>query len=892
VLVVGARESLLPGLEAALQRHRVHVETFDLDKSAAGAARAEGWTDAIVTAVMAAAPDLVLLVGNAEQAFEEEVLNRLMSSPLSSVVPVAILDDNTALDVRLRAFRHGAAAVIPRSASIDAIADQVARLAREIPERGSESLGVVGEATLHEFVGALSKELRNGILTVTSGKSTEKDAVRLVLGSGRPLAHFIDDFVSRVRKHVVLAEPLRYEFDERASGTVQLLGGDVADVEAGAAEIAGLRLALADDDAARADSVAQELRQHGASVAVSNLNPSTIRFTRLRQVDPAVLLIGESHLQGQGYELVRRMRHDTRLRWASLLVVRWDELWVDEALVPAVARLKGTLAALAEPERAIRERAESSASFDTRIEVTGAARCLRALASVSHPVRATFYNPRVRVEVDVSEGLIVGATGETLDHPSRRLEGPAALAALLVLSSGRVHVARVDQPASANIMSTVDVALDLADAERPPLSPSLPAPRGATSSAPDAPASARDRAVSGVPQARVPQPLGRSRRIRVRTAVLLVVLATLLSSAAVVALYVAKQNRNATVNANPAPASPPLARPAVPAVAARPPRTANASAPRGQPAPKVEAPEPMRRPSAPSSDAPPSPVEPDAPLPEVERSQPEKAEPTAETAKLTNKLPVIREPVQRARSCASLTGTNAPAGTSRARALEQLQRARRELVRGDLDAAQRAFCLATQADTNNGDAMTGLARLLLLRRDARAAAEWARRAVKLRPDDVQARALLGDALARTGDLDTARAAWLASTGAAPNDPASLRAAVRYSMDVAERALEQRDSARAERFFRRSALLDSRNPEAALGLARALVLIGDLPAARAWADRARLLAPRDAELRVRAGDVLAQAGDKVSAEREWRQALAADPNHVEAQKRLRRLEQRR
>ena len=52
---------------------------------------------------------------------------------------------------------------------------------------------------------------------------------------------------------------------------------------------------------------------------------------------PEVLLIGEAQVKGQGYELLRRMRRDTRLRWVSLLVVRWDEIWSDALLVPALS---------------------------------------------------------------------------------------------------------------------------------------------------------------------------------------------------------------------------------------------------------------------------------------------------------------------------------------------------------------------------------------------------------------------------------------------------------------------------------------------------------------------------------------------------------------------------
>src|SRR5690606_28744423 len=345
VLLVGADEKFLPAIEKALARHSVFVETTDLST--------------IVETVVAAAPDLVMLMGDAAQDCGNAVLQRLAESPQSAVVPVVILDDDTVLDARLRAFRHGAAAVIPRSASVDAIADQVAKLAREIPERHGSTLGEVGDTTLEELVHVLATQLRSGILSVTAGQGKDAEAVRLVLGQGRPLADLIDDFVHRARKHVLAAEPLRYEFDEHVSGTVRVLDTDEPGEARDPDSLNDVRIALADSDAARADNIAQELRSLGATVIVTDLCPNDVRFARMRQVDPTILLIGEAHLQGVGYDLVRRMRHDTRLRWASLLVVRWDQLWSETDAAPknAVQRLAGTLAALAEPEGTIRARA-------------------------------------------------------------------------------------------------------------------------------------------------------------------------------------------------------------------------------------------------------------------------------------------------------------------------------------------------------------------------------------------------------------------------------------------------------------------------------------------------------------------------------------------------------
>src|SRR6187402_3635953 len=458
ILLVGADSAFEPALRASLARHRVYVETTT--------------AEAVAETVIAAAPDLVLLVGPAARDGGSSVLATLMSSPVCSVIPVAILDDNTALDMRLRAFRHGAAAVITPSASIDAIAEQVAKLAREIPERGGESLGVVGEATLSEFVGALSKELRSGILSVHTKGSD--DAVRLVLGSGRPLAAFIDDFVRQVKSHVVHAEPLQYEFAEHAGGTVTLLDSAAPSSEPERVSVKGLRVALADDDTGRADTVAQELRARGVSVVVTDLAPTDVRFSKLRQVDPQVLLIGEAQVKGQGYELLRRMRRDTRLRWASLLVVRWDEVWSDALSVPAIDRLETALSALSEADRTLQAWAETGDGFDARLEITGPARCLRALTTSPRPLRVTVSNPRATVSIDISDGLVVGAAGESRLDPSQKWDGALALSAFMVLSSGRVHVAPVNQPAATNVMATVDVALNMADSEPSPITPSIP----------------------------------------------------------------------------------------------------------------------------------------------------------------------------------------------------------------------------------------------------------------------------------------------------------------------------------------------------------------------------------------------------------------------------------
>jgi tetratricopeptide (TPR) repeat protein/DNA-binding response OmpR family regulator len=849
ILLVGADSAFEPALRAALARHRVYVETTT--------------ADAVSETVIAAAPDLVLLVGPAARDGGSAVLETLMSSPVSSVIPVAILDDNTALDMRLRAFRHGAAAVIAPSASIDAIAEQVAKLAREIPERGGESLGVVGEATLSEFVGALSKELRSGILSVRTGDNDE-DAVRLVLGSGRPLAAFIDDFVRQVKSHVVHAEPLRYEFAEHAGGTVTLLDPDAPSDEPERVSVKGIRVALADDDTGRADSVAQELRSRGVSVVVTDLAPTDLRFAKLRQVDPEVLLIGESQVKGAGYELLRRMRRDTRLRWASLLVVRWDEIWSDALSVPGLDRLETALAALSEADRTLQAWAETGESFDARLEITGPARCLRALSTTPRPLRVTVNNPRVTISIDISDGLVVGAGGESRIDPSLHWDGALALSAFMVLSSGRVHVTPVLQPAVTNVMATVDVALNMADSEPSPITPSMPAVAPASMRPPpgELPNSTNERVRPMAPapaQARhAAAPKGRI-GVSKSAAMFLVALAALQGLIVVALLSLFLKPHQSTKSVPSASTSAGLSSALASSANTRPPSVTPDT---GTPLPAAAAP-------APSALA--------------------FKEPHALAAAADKTIP-LDESGQRAPSCEESFGaTAAHAGDYPGAAYGEMQEAHRALVRGDVDASQRALCKAALWNQSNPAIPFELAQLLLLRRDGGKAIEWANKGLALEPSNQRGQGILGDGLARVGQYDQAKLAWLKSMRLDPSsDPRQFKALSFSSLREAQASMKRRDFARAERFFRRAVVLDGDNALASNGLADALLRLGDATSALRWANHSVAVAPRDAQARLILGDVLFKRGDRNAAEVEWREALQLEPANYQGKLRLNRL----
>jgi Flp pilus assembly protein TadD/DNA-binding response OmpR family regulator len=937
VLLVGRGERFAPALEAALSRHRVLVESCSLDS--------------VVDAVVTVAPDLVLVVGDAARDAGNLVLEKLAVLPKNFVVPIVILSDETALDSKLRAFRQGATAIIPRTASVDATANKVAELVREIPGQDAENVGVLGEATLEEFVATLEKQLRSGLEGV-GGEGGPTADMRLVLGQGRPLAEFVDNFVRRVRRHVLRAEPLRYELGDRGGSATDTLGLRSSATPASSNELFKLRVVLADDDTPRADAVAQELRSRGSSVVVTDLDPTDGRFQKLRQVDPTILIIGENHVHGDGHSLLRRMRRDARLRWASMMIVRWEEVFPEQAGAPAIERLESTLAGLAEPERALRDRVELKLPFETRLEVMGPARCLRTLAGSGHPLRVTLENARVEVTVDLSDGLVVGAQGRSLDGSGATFDGVHALSAMLVVGSGRVRVEPAAEPASANIMSPVDVAITMADAETPPISPSIPAagtvsippfqapegdvrlpslkpspvvsvtaavtpegrpaPRTAVAAAPAAmparmmtppqpfavfpPPAALPRMPEGpaersampepvspstpvtangvlaTPGPRTPSGLGEKlhalrstlrrhlgsarrwlaeeearvhqRRVAPRTALLLLGLGVL-QGVLIVAVY-------AGVRA--------LSREAPAASAA----TALAPA-----APLVEAPPPAPKPAAlPASPAPLS------------------APPSAALASLPGKGKDGSG--RKAPDCKALFGSDPPpAGFYPGAAWQEVKAGRASIVRGDLGAAQASFCRATRWDSSNGEVAMQLAQVLLLLRDGAQALTWAEKAATLDPNSLRAKETLGDALARMGGEDEARAAWLAAAKIDGSDPRGLRGLVMREVRAADRALKGRELVVAEKYFRRAALLEPRSWSAMVGLSYVLLELGEAKPAVVWAERAVGVAPRNSSVRLALGDALSRAGENARATEAWREATLLDPNNREAQKRLRR-----
>lgn len=803
VLIVGAGEALLVPLTEALVRHGVHVQASAVAS--------------VSQAALAGAPDLVLLADSALIDGGVEALGQLAPSPMSSVIPVAVLTDDTGLDARLQAFRHGVAAVIRRAASVDAIATQIATLIAELPSHAERGLGDIGEVTFDELVATLAQELRTGILSVRAKGAPDRAPVRIVLGGGRPVSTIIDEFVQRMGSQVVSAEPLDYEFDERAGGTVAWLGADAERGGGAPVDLRGLRVLLADDDSARADLVAQELRARGATVAVTDLSPSPQRLARLRELDPTVLLIGEGQLQGPGFALVQALREDVRLRWATLLVVPWQEFWPEETGDASLGGLLSKVESLGQPERTIHQWVSEGTPFELRLEALGPARTLRTLGDSGRSLRATVHNPRALVRVDLSDGIIAGATAETLGEGTPTLQGTHALSALLMLASGRVRVEPVAQPAVTNVMAPPDVALGAAGAEPSPIAPSIPAPE---------------------PGRAAPPPTG-GRRLGLPTWTWVVAGAIVIVGViTVVAALGLAASRG--LRATP---TPPAA-------------TSGATAPAA-----------ARRPT-PSGVAKPA-----APL----------ATPLASAAKTAAPPdPADSAATGRIAACAKL-GEETHGGVG-----AEIPNARRALIRGDLDEAERWSCVAVRRYPEEAATHVGLVKLFLLRREPAVATHFAERAVERHPGSLELLGLLGDARALAGRTEGARDALTRAAKIDATDAAKVDLLERRYRAFADGALGERRYAEAERFYRRAAALRPDAIGPAIGIARALTAQDRREDALAAAEVAVKLAPQAAEAQVALGDIRLRFGDRDGARQAFERALSLDAASAAALARLRKL----
>jgi CheY-like chemotaxis protein len=456
VLLVAAGERLAPALTARLAEHHVQVELASPETAA---------QTAFVTA-----PDVIVLAGRAALEGGADVLALLGEHSVTSTLPVILVSDEAGVG-RYETFRHGVVAVIDRTASADEMARRIAELAHELPERRGEASGDLAETSVDELVALFAQSLRSGILSVR-GEAGAPSA-QVVLRPDRPVTEAIAELVERLKPMIAGSDaPLQYEFHESPAARISSI--DLSDDEdASLAGLRGTRLLVIQQNAARSDLLAQELRAAGATVAVADGSGAGLELAH--DLAPEVIVVDGAGVESWALDALRSIRRDPRLRWASLLVMDSDTLWKD-ARRPHIALLAGKVDSLLKPDRELEERVRESPAVGTRLDVIGPIRMLRALCATELGLHVQIVHPRLNGHVDLADGLLAGATVRLPGSMKTAAEGPAALSSILGLSSGRVQITRAEAPKSASIMAPLESALAAAQSEKPVVAPSMPPP--------------------------------------------------------------------------------------------------------------------------------------------------------------------------------------------------------------------------------------------------------------------------------------------------------------------------------------------------------------------------------------------------------------------------------
>jgi|GEM_PF-1648309 len=444
VLMVGQGEPMQTALGEALRRHGISV---------AGCATAE-----LERAVRVYAPDLVVLIGDAAVRGGATVVRRMAANRATDVLPVAVVSNDAVLRHEGQDFRSGAVAIVPRGAGADAIARRLADLAEEVPERPGLITGSIDESNLQDVVDLVSNDTKTGILSIRSPRGI-LEGMPMVVETERASAHNAELILERLREAMEASEPLEYEFHETSGGRLSTFPNpsDGKDLDLG--PLWGARVVILDSDELRAERLAQVLSERGVRIAAADF--STAVIPRIREIDPQVVVLDSSAVGGQGIEFVRAMRRDPQLRWASMLVVRWEDFWPSSAsdAEPDLAQLAGRMLPMIDQDAEVARRVEDEVDFDTRLELIGPGRLLRALGSMPGVRHVAIAGHKRSVEIDIADNSIVGAYATLHEGTTQSLQGIPALLALWGLNSGRVSVREQDLPSVANIMMPVDEAL-------------------------------------------------------------------------------------------------------------------------------------------------------------------------------------------------------------------------------------------------------------------------------------------------------------------------------------------------------------------------------------------------------------------------------------------------
>lgn len=472
VLVVG-KEPRLREMITALIAQGLSVETCEVENA--------------LEAVIATVPDLALLVGDATEQYGRPIQERLNGNAAGAVVPLILLYDLSHTSPS-QAFKHGFVSYIDKNLNVDAIAKRVRKVVRELPERPGQSGGELGEATLDQLVGLLSRELRSGVLSLTSKeKSGNEFGAKIVLRSGQVVSENGDAFIKHIQQPTTERNSTTYQFHEHPSNRLDSVPPSTPGKYEDFSNLSGRRVLIVSSERKRGENLAKALRACEAlTMAICGLDD--VELDRVQSLDPQVIVVGGSDFSGPCAKLMDDIITDLRMRWASILIYPSKETQGATDDQSNLGPLTNKIAKLTKPDQDLLERVKKEMFFDTRLEIIGPSRTLRALAESQRKLRVSMKHPRATVKIDLADGMIMGAEADRNPQQSKEhLSGTTALAAFMALGTGKVHVEERDHSELVDLASPIDLSLTMAAAEALPMVPSiLPPPLILTPSEPTA----------------------------------------------------------------------------------------------------------------------------------------------------------------------------------------------------------------------------------------------------------------------------------------------------------------------------------------------------------------------------------------------------------------------
>jgi len=422
-----------------------------------------------VDMVTITAPDLVLLVGDAALNGGKETLQQLAEHDSTWVTPVVVIGSGS--NDTSTNYCRGAIAFLPRILGVKRLTERIRKLGVGISERSGDVGGEVSYEKIVALIKNLLDEQRSGVLSVEVEGETQ--SVSLVFRAGMPISEDASKFVARIRSKLVGKKLVKYQFSESSSGRVDSLSPPKPEDKKSLPILQDRRLLVVDSEYERANALASALQLAGAQAIA--LTPQTADFKSASQIDPEVVLISPQDLEGPCKHIMDIIQQDRRMRWATKLLAPRDEVWPKGAKQPLLSPIAARIARLIKPAEHLAAQLRTNRPFDTRLEILGPGRLLRILAESNRNLKVNLKHPRLSVEIELIDGRMHTIKG--LDQINKNpLDNMAALSALLVVNSGRIHVEQLEPNLRLFNMGVGDAFTEAA-AEQPPIRPSFMAVR-------------------------------------------------------------------------------------------------------------------------------------------------------------------------------------------------------------------------------------------------------------------------------------------------------------------------------------------------------------------------------------------------------------------------------